>query len=378
MPNLTFTLPHWIYWTGLLGFPLVCIILIHRGRGRRKEGELSYGIAYMFWFMGGIAGLHRLYLKNKGVLMYIPLIVAVLLTNVQIKDAMNRVSGAKNNLTVAEFKLERAQTAAKEEDTVAARSKLEEAQQALQAAREEFTAKSAEENRWTLISTILAIAIGVLLLIDAFLIPRMLRRRAKIETRETKPVQKYQIPDMTEPQVDREGADDPSLRVRAPWLNWIDAVNGYVGEFVCYWSIIAVFVYYYEVIARYIFNSPTNWAHEGMFLMFGMQYMLAAGFTERERGHVNVDIIYKYFPDRVKALVDVFASSLFFIFTVAILLTGWIFLMDSVKVWEVSFTEWGIQYWPVKISIPLGALLITLQGFSRLVKDIIFLSGKRV
>ena len=91
-----------------------------------------------------------------------------------------------------------------------------------------------------------------------------------------------------------------------------------------------------------------------------------------------VDIIHKYFPDRIKALVDVFTSSIFFIFTVGILLTGWIFLMDSVRVWEVSFTEWAIQYWPIKITIPLGALLIILQGFSRLVKDIIFLTGKRV
>ena len=46
-----------------------------------------------------------------------------------------------------------------------------------------------------------------------------------------------------------------------------------------YWSIVAVFVYYYEVISRYVFNSPTNWAHESMFLMFGMQYLIAGGFV---------------------------------------------------------------------------------------------------
>ena len=52
--------------------------------------------------------------------------------------------------------------------------------------------------------------------------------------------------------------------------------------------------------------------------------------------------------------------------------------MDSVRVWEVSFTEWGIQYWPVKITLPLGAILLILQGFSRMVKDIMFLSEKRM
>lgn len=40
---------------------------------------------------------------------------------------------------------------------------------------------------------------------------------------------------------------------------------------------------------------------------------------------------------------------------------------------EVSFTEWGIQYWPVKFAIPLGAALLLLQGLSRLVKDVLVL-----
>jgi TRAP-type mannitol/chloroaromatic compound transport system permease small subunit len=328
----------------------------------------------MFWFLGGFAGLHRLYLKNKGVMIYIPLIIAVLLTNVQVKGALDQVSAAKNNLSIAEFELERAQKELELEDTQAVRSKIEKAEQDLEKAKQDLVAELGHEKKWEWVSRTLAMLIGVLLVIDAFLIPGIVRRRAKLEAREAKPAQKYDIPDVE--QIDSDAAQ--ASPVHTPWLDWIDKINGYVGEFVSYWSIIAVFVYYYEVIARYIFNSPTNWAHEGMFLMFGMQYMLAAGFTERERGHVMVDIIHKHFPERVKAIVDVFTSAIFFIFTIAILMTGWVFLMDSVRVWEVSFTEWGIQYWPVKITLPLGALLITLQGFSKLVKDIIFFSGKRV
>ena len=40
-----------------------------------------------------------------------------------------------------------------------------------------------------------------------------------------------------------------------------------------------MFGYYYEVIARFVFNSPTNWVHESMFLMYGMQYMLAGAYA---------------------------------------------------------------------------------------------------
>jgi TRAP-type mannitol/chloroaromatic compound transport system permease small subunit len=373
MPNLTFNLPHWIYWLALVALPLFSMIIIHRQKGVVLEGELSLGIAYMFWFLGGIAGLHRLYLKSKGVLIYLPLIIAVLLTNVEVKNAMNQVSAAKNNLSIAEFDLEMAQKAAEAEDSETVQSKVEKAKQDLEKAKQNLVTESGSETKWEWISRSLAIAIGVLLLIDAFLLPGMLRRRAAVEAKEAKPASKRDIPDADK--ILEEA--DPVARIHTPWLDWIDKMNGYVGEYVAWWSIIAVFVYYYEVLARYIFNSPTNWAHEGMFLMFGMQYMLAAGFTERERGHVNVDIIHKYFPPKVKAAVDIFTSAIFFIFTIAILVTGYIFLKDSLRVWEVSFTEWGIQYWPVKVTLPLGAILITLQGFSRLVKDILFLSGKK-
>ena len=34
------------------------------------------------------------------------------------------------------------------------------------------------------------------------------------------------------------------------------------------------------------------------------------------------------------------------------------------EIGEVSFTEWGIQYWPVKFALSAGAMLLLLQGIS--------------
>ena len=137
-----------------------------------------------------------------------------------------------------------------------------------------------------------------------------------------------------------------------------------------------MFVYYYEVLARHVFNSPTNWAHESMVLLFGMQYLLAGAFTLREGGHVRVDVLYSHLSRRARAVVDILTSVFFFLFCGALLWTGWVFTMDSIDVWEVSFTEWAIQYWPVKSTMAIGALLILLQGLSKLAKDIRILAGK--
>jgi TRAP-type mannitol/chloroaromatic compound transport system permease small subunit len=123
-----------------------------------------------------------------------------------------------------------------------------------------------------------------------------------------------------------------------------------------------------------VFNSPTNWAHESMFLMFGMQYLISGAYALREDAHVRVDVIYLHLSDRGKAIMDIATSIFFFVFSVTLLITGWTFMMDSINVWEVSFTEWAIQYWPVKISIVVGAALITLQGVSNLIKSVLLLT----
>ena len=43
---------------------------------------------------------------------------------------------------------------------------------------------------------------------------------------------------------------------------------------------------------------------------------------------------------------------------------------------EVSFTEWAIQYWPVKITFVIGGVLL-LQGIAKLMRDVIFLTREQ-
>ena len=83
-----------------------------------------------------------------------------------------------------------------------------------------------------------------------------------------------------------------------------------------------MFVYYYEVLARYVFNSPTNWVHESMFLMFGMQYLLSGAYAYKEDQHVRVDVLYSKLSTRGKAICDIITSVFFFIFIGAMLWTG--------------------------------------------------------
>nr|WP_240969482.1 TRAP transporter small permease subunit [Sneathiella limimaris] len=173
-----------------------------------------------------------------------------------------------------------------------------------------------------------------------------------------------------EGEIVRDQVEEDSRFVGTGVAGILDRISLYSGEFVAFWSIIAVFVYYYEVVVRYVFNSPTNWAHESMFLMFGMQYLVAGAYAMLTGSHVRVDIFYAKFSMRGKAFVDLLTSVFFFIFAGTLLVTSYIFSVDAIGQNEVSFTEWAIQYWPVKCVMIVGSLLLILQGISLVLKDI--------
>ncbi len=151
----------------------------------------------------------------------------------------------------------------------------------------------------------------------------------------------------------------------------IDKMNDFIGVFIALWTINAVVAYAYEVIMRYVFNMPTIWVHEASFLLFGMQYLMTGAYALLHGAHVRVDIIYIKLPPRGRVGMDIFTSVFFFIFSLALMGTSWSFFQSSLGMNETTIETWGIQYWPVKLLMFTGALLLVLAGISKLIKDIL-------
>lgn len=381
MPELAFVLPHWMYWAGLVVFPLLAFWMQRRFSGDQKQA-VSPGLAYFLLLTGGFVGVHRLYLKSRWALAFVLLFVAILFVNIETRIARDVVSGTANAVNLNQSRIARAEkNIAKAEQRLArrdsernrtrlseARDKHRQLQAATAAMLAERQASQDNLSRWQSIARTLGLALLLGMLVDALLLPRLVRARNAIEP--PRPPDCIACPAVEQTEPEHDDSREPFRFNR-----WVSALNAKAGEFVAYWSIIAVFVYYYEVMARYVFNSPTNWAHEAMFLMFGMQYLIAGGFCLRENAHVRVDVIYTQLSRRTQARMDVVTSVFFFIFVLTLLVTGWIFFHDAWEIGEVSFTEWGIQYWPVKFALPLGAVLLLLQGIAQLLKDIAVLRG---
>jgi TRAP-type mannitol/chloroaromatic compound transport system permease small subunit len=374
MPNLNFVLPHWLYWGTLAVFPLIAMYLVARQRRLGEPRGASTFIAYLFWLCSGFMGLHRFYLRSLWGFAFIPVFLVILNVNGVIRDHREDVSRTRAAHEAALNDVNRAKISANVEVTPAMTERLQKAQAMEVKTRAEADVEAAGLAEWQQISRWLAILMAAMLLGDALLIPGQVRRVNALEAMErAKAPPVVVVPDV--PPIGTH--EDPTLHLHTRITDKLEWLNVRAGEFVAYWAVISVFVYYYEVIARYVFNSPTNWVHESMFLMYGMQYMLCGAYAYREDQHVRVDVIYTKFSPRGKAIADIVTSVFFFIFILTMLWTGTRFALDAVNNGEVSFTEWGIQYWVVKLTLPLGAALMALQGLSKLIKDIVFVASRR-
>ena len=396
MPSIDFILPHWLYWGGLIVFPLFAMVMARR---RRTPGY-SVPIAYMILFTGGLLGLHRLYLRNMWGLIFLPIFFSILVFNAQGREAREVVSETANAVSSAQRIVDRlepkvagaddkiagleADLAEAEEGSFAqirAEKELEKAQEAkvtdaerLDGARADLEAAGpalenarAARQQWSDFAFYALMLLCALIAIDAVLIPGMVRKaqaRADAEPTRTDPAE------AALEHIEHEEEKKDHDHIGTGWTGAIDRMSYFCGEFVSYWAVIAVFAYYFEVVARYVFNSPTIWVHEGMFLMFGMQYLIAGAYAALTDAHVKVDVFYAEWSPLRKAVVDLFTSIFFFIFAGTLLVTGWIFAMDATVVNEISFSEWTIAYWPFKWAIVVGAVLLILQGIAKLARDV--------
>jgi TRAP-type mannitol/chloroaromatic compound transport system permease small subunit len=370
MPTLNFILPHWMYWGGLLLFPFVAMYLVAKQTRHGPPREPILFNAYLFWLTAGFAGIHRFYLKSWWGLAFIPLFIGVIYCNSEVREVRDDVSRTFAALEQSQVAVKQAQPIDAANPTAEEKKALGEAQAGVKKGEAEYQAAKAVSDNWFNRARGFAIVLALMLLVDAFLIPGIVRRmHARGDEGVAIAASAPHMP--PPPQVHEQGTgEDPTLGLHTRFTDAIEWVNTKAGEYVAYWAVISVFVYYYEVFARFLFNSPTNWVHESMFLMYGMQYMISGAYAYREDQHVRVDVVYSHLSTRGKAIADIVSSVFFFIFTITMLVTGWKFAWDSVSNHETSFTEWGIQYWPVKLCIPVGAALIVAQGVSKLVKDI--------
>jgi TRAP-type mannitol/chloroaromatic compound transport system permease small subunit len=156
----------------------------------------------------------------------------------------------------------------------------------------------------------------------------------------------------------------------------IDSLNERVGKLAYWLVLVAVLISAGNAVVRYTLNLSSNAWLEIQWFLFSAVFLFCAGYTLLHNQHVRIDIVAAQFSKRVQAWIDIFGTVFFLLpMAISILWLSWPVFMDAYRSNEVSSNAGGLAVWPARLLLPIGFLLLVLQGFSELIKRIAFLRG---
>ena len=156
----------------------------------------------------------------------------------------------------------------------------------------------------------------------------------------------------------------------------IDYVNRKFGWIADWLVLLSCLISAGNAFSRYAFGISSNAWLEIQWYMFAALVMLGASYTLQRNEHVRVDIVYANVSTRRQIGIDIFGFVLFMLpATIIMTYLSWPIFHNSWMLGEVSTNAGGLLRWPVKIFLPIGFGLLTLQGISELIKRIAMRTG---
>jgi TRAP-type mannitol/chloroaromatic compound transport system permease small subunit len=156
----------------------------------------------------------------------------------------------------------------------------------------------------------------------------------------------------------------------------IDALNERVGRLTYWLILVMVLVSAGNASVRYAFDRSSNAWLEIQWYLFSAVFLLGAGYTLLHNQHVRIDVISGRLSKRARAWIDVLGTLFFLLpMAIAIMWMSWPVFVQAYELHEESSNAGGLIVWPARLMVPIGFLLLVLQGISELIKRVAFLRG---
>ncbi|HUU64579.1 MAG TPA: TRAP transporter small permease subunit [Dehalococcoidales bacterium] len=152
------------------------------------------------------------------------------------------------------------------------------------------------------------------------------------------------------------------------FLHTIDRISEWSGKVFSWLLLLTAGIISYEIFMR-LFGRAQLWVFDITLFSAGVVYVMGGAYTLLHNKHVKMDILYTRLSPRMQALIDLITLPGFLVFC------GILFWMGGVRGWEsflmkeTIYTAFQPPVWPVRWTIPLGAMLIILQGLAKAIRD---------
>ena len=153
-------------------------------------------------------------------------------------------------------------------------------------------------------------------------------------------------------------------------MNYYNKVVKYSGYLASALFIAIGFIVSYEVIMRYLFNSPTIWVNEvSRFLQIWATY-LALTYSFHKNDFIRITVIYDRLNDKGKKILDFISFIFILIFSSFVVYFGWLIAYDSLKVGRTSSTILDVPSFLTEFAIPLCFAFLVLRVILEAIKYI--------
>ncbi len=157
------------------------------------------------------------------------------------------------------------------------------------------------------------------------------------------------------------------------FIAFADRVSTWFGKAFAWCIMVMMLGGSYEVFVRYVLNSPTTWAFDISYMMYGTLFMIGGAYTLAQNGHVRGDFLYRLWSARTQAKVELTLYFLFFFpGMLALVFSGWKYASRSWRYMEVSvMSPANVPIFQFKTVIIAAGLLMLLQGAAQVCRCIL-------
>ncbi len=171
--------------------------------------------------------------------------------------------------------------------------------------------------------------------------------------------------------------DEEAEGIAEPWntdgggIRWIGSLSEWVGKAAMWLTLPLVAILAIQPVRLELTGKSFVWSQDVAYFLYATHFLLGAAFTLKRSGHIRTDFSYRKWKSRTQAWVDLVIYGLLFIPVMVV--ATWVsadFAKRSFDQREqVILSTWDGPLWPLKIMLPVGLFLWTLQSISEFVKS---------
>ena len=141
--------------------------------------------------------------------------------------------------------------------------------------------------------------------------------------------------------------------------------------------IIVAFIVTYEIIARGLFGSPTEWVLEVSTYLIIVAGFLGLAITLRHHAHVSVDFMTSRLSARTRCALDAVTTLLAILLFYVFMTEATDLVMASFEYNKLSPSILRFPLWIPQSSMIVGAVLLELELVRQLLDDIVMMKNGR-